>query len=188
MRLTALPLLVWLRSYDRACLRGDLVAGITIGVMLIPQGMAYAMVAGLPPEYGLYASIFPPLMYALLGSSNKVSLGPVALDAILIISGLRLIAPPGSDHYLELALTLTLLVGAMQLLLGLVRFGFIVNFLSYPVITGYTSAAAVIMPAPMAARTERWFFIGVLKPCRHSCYFSSMRTSPMVPVKAKGGL
>ncbi len=147
MRLTALPLLVWLRSYDRACLRGDLVAGITIGVMLIPQGMAYAMVAGLPPEYGLYASIFPPLMYALLGSSNKVSLGPVALDAILIISGLRLIAPPGSDHYLELALTLTLLVGAMQLLLGLVRFGFIVNFLSYPVITGYTSAAAVIIIA-----------------------------------------
>jgi SulP family sulfate permease len=142
---TYLPCLQWLKGYNTQSFRGDLVSGLTIGFMLIPQGMAYAIVAGLPPEYGLYASIFPPLMYALLGTSNKVSTGPVALDAILIITGLSVIATPGSEHYLELAIGLALMVGVFQLIFGLARFGFLVNFLSHPVISGYTSAAAVII-------------------------------------------
>jgi len=140
-----LPGLLWLQGYTTHTLRRDVVAGLVIGVMLIPQSMGYAVLAGLPPEFGLYASIFPPLLYALLGTSNKISIGPVALDAILILSGLSVLAEPGSDQYLQLAIELTLLVGLIQFLFGVLRFGFIVNFLSYPVVIGYTSAAAIII-------------------------------------------
>ncbi|MGK0499683.1 MAG: SulP family sulfate permease [Oceanicoccus sp.] len=139
------PGLVWLRGYSQDVFKSDFFAGIAIAVMLIPQGMGYAIVAGLPPEYGLYACIFPPIIYALLGTSNKVSIGPVALDSILIITGLSVLAEPGSDHYLELAIVLTLLVGVIQCFFGLIKFGFIANFLSHPVIIGYTSAAALII-------------------------------------------
>ena len=139
------PGLLWLQGYNKGIFKSDLVSGITIGVMLIPQGMGYAMVAGLPPEFGLYASIFPPVIYALLGTSNKISIGPVALDSILILTGLSVLAEPGSPVYLELAIALTLLVGLLQFVFGLLRFGFIANFLSYPVILGYTSAAAIII-------------------------------------------
>ena len=140
-----LPGLQWLEGYSTGMLRSDLLSGLTVGVLLIPQSMAYALVAGLPPEVGLYAAIFPPLVYALLGTSNKISIGPVALDAILILSGLSQLAEPGSGAYLELAVTLTLLVGLLQFIFGLLRFGFIANFLSYPVVVGYTSAAALII-------------------------------------------
>lgn len=140
-----LPGLLWLQGYNAQTLRQDVVSGLVIGVMLIPQSMGYAVLAGLPPEFGLYASIFPPLLYALLGTSNKISIGPVALDAILILSGLSVLAEPGTDDYLQLAVELTLLVGLIQFLFGLLRFGFIVNFLSYPVVVGYTSAAALII-------------------------------------------
>ena len=139
------PGLLWLQDYHRGTFRSDLLSGLIIAFMLIPQGMGYALVAGLPPEYGLYACIFPPIVYALLGTSNKISMGPVALDSILIITGLSVLAEPGSERYLELAILLTLMVGVLQLGLGLVKFGFIANFLSYPVIVGYTSAAALII-------------------------------------------
>jgi len=139
------PGLIWLQDYERGTFRSDLLSGITIAAMLIPQSMGYAVVAGLPAEYGLYACIIPPLIYALLGSSNKISIGPVALDSILILSGLSVLAEPGSDSYLDLAITLTLMVGLIQLLFGFLRFGFIANFLSYPVILGYTCAAALII-------------------------------------------
>lgn len=140
-----LPGLLWLKNYHKHTFSRDLFSGLSIGVMLIPQSMGYAMVAGLPPEIGLYAAIFPPLLYALLGTSNKISIGPVALDSILILSGLSVLAEPGSDEYLQLAIVLTLLVGILQFVFGLLRFGFIANFLSYPVIVGYTSAAAIII-------------------------------------------
>lgn len=139
------PGLLWLRGYHSGTFKSDLLSGLIIAFMLIPQGMGYALVAGLPPEYGLYACIFPPVIYALLGTSNKISMGPVALDSILIITGLSVLAEPGTERYLELAILLTLMVGALQLLLGLCKFGFIANFLSYPVIVGYTSAAALII-------------------------------------------
>lgn len=140
-----LPGLLWLQGYTKSTLRSDVISGLVVSVMLIPQSMGYAVLAGLPPEFGLYASIFPPLLYAFLGTSNKISIGPVALDAILILAGLSALAEPGSDNYLQLAVELTLLVGLIQFLFGLLRFGFIVNFLSYPVIVGYTSAAAIII-------------------------------------------
>ncbi|MDG1310528.1 MAG: sulfate permease [Porticoccaceae bacterium] len=139
------PGLIWLQDYRRSTFKSDLISGLVIAFMLIPQGMGYALVAGLPPEYGLYACIFPPVIYALLGTSNKISIGPVALDSILIITGLSVLAEPGSERYLELAILLTLMVGLLQFVLGLVKFGFIANFLSYPVIVGYTSAAALII-------------------------------------------
>jgi len=139
------PGLLWLKDYHQGTFRSDLLSGLVIAFMLIPQGMGYALVAGLPPEYGLYACIFPPIVYALLGTSNKISMGPVALDSILIITGLSVLAEPGSERYLELAVLLTLMVAVLQLGLGLAKFGFIANFLSYPVIVGYTSAAALII-------------------------------------------
>jgi SulP family sulfate permease len=136
-----------LQGYNRNTLKSDLLSGITIAAMLIPQSMGYALVAGLPAEYGLYACIVPPILYALLGTSNKISMGPVALDSILILTGLSAIAVPGSDNYLELAIALTLLVGVIQFVFGFFKFGFIANFLSYPVILGYTCAAAIIIMA-----------------------------------------
>lgn len=145
MLIKLFPGLLWLKGYHQGTFKHDLLSGLTIGVLLIPQSMGYAMVAGLPPEIGLYAAVLPPLLYALLGTSNKISVGPVALDAILILSGLSLLAEPGSPHYVQLALTLTLLVGLLQFVFGLLRMGFIANFLSYPVIVGYTSAAALII-------------------------------------------
>ena len=140
-----LPGLLWLQGYRRDMFKSDIVAGVTIAFMLIPQGMAYAVVAGLPPEYGLYACVVPPVIYSLLGTSNKISMGPVALDSILILTGLSVLAEPGSDQYLELAIALTFLVGVIQSCLGFLRFGFLANFLSHPVIVGYTSAAALII-------------------------------------------
>ena len=140
-----IPGLQWLKDYGHRDFRADLVSGVTIAFMLIPQSMAYAIVAGLPPAYGLYAAALPPIIYALLGTSNKVSIGPVALDSILILSGLSMLAEPGSDHYLELAITLTLLVGIIQSIFAALKLGFISNFLSHPVILGYTCAAALVI-------------------------------------------
>lgn len=138
-------LLPGLKGYGRADWRADLQAGLTVSVLLVPQAMAYALLAGFPPVYGLYASVVPLLIYALLGSSPHLSVGPTALVSLLVISGLRPLAPPGSELYIQLAISTALLAGLMQLLLGMVRLGVLVNFLSRPVISGFTSAAAVII-------------------------------------------
>jgi len=139
------PGLRWLEGYTNSSLIKDIISGLTIAAMLIPQSMGYALVAGLPAEFGLYACIILPLLYALLGTSNKISIGPVALDSILILSGLSVLADPGTDNYQSLAITLTLMVGVLQTTFGFLRFGFVANFLAYPVILGYTSAAAIII-------------------------------------------
>ncbi len=120
-------------------------AGLTVGVMLIPQGMAYAMLAGLPPIYGLYAATIPLIVYAFLGTSRQLSVGPGAMVAILIASGVGGIASQGTTEYIQLALLLALMIGSIQLLMGVLRMGFIVNFLSHPVIAGFTSAVAIII-------------------------------------------
>ena len=138
------PLLTSLRSYNKASLRGDLMAGLTVAAMLIPQGMAYAMLAGLPPVMGLYASMLPMLLYALVGTSRQMSVGPVALDSILVAVGVGSLAQVGTDAYIALAVMLAATIGLLQLLMGFSRLGFLVNFLSYPVLVGFTSAAAII--------------------------------------------
>ncbi len=139
------PLARTLRAYDRTQLRGDLVGGLTTAVMLIPQGMAYAMLAGLPPIFGLYASLIPVAIYALFGTSRQLAVGPVAMVSLLVAAGVSPLAATGSDAFVAYAIMLALMVGVMQLAMGLFRLGFVVNFLSHPVISGFTSAAALII-------------------------------------------
>lgn len=135
----------WLPAYRRAYLAGDLSAGITVGIMLIPQGMAYAMIAGLPPVFGLYAALIPQIIYALTGTSRQLAVGPVAMDSLLVASGLGALSLSGLDEYIAMAIFLALFMGVLQLTFGLLRMGFLVNFLSRPVISGFTSAAAIII-------------------------------------------
>ena len=134
----------WLR-YQREDLPGDLIAGVVSAILLVPQSMAYALLAGLPPETGLYASILPVIAYGFLGSSRALSVGPVAIIALLVASGLEPLAEPGSPEYGQLALGLALEAGLIQLGVGLLRLGFLANFLSHSVITAFGSAAALII-------------------------------------------
>ena len=140
-----LPILDWLPNYRKDFLAGDLSAGLTVGVMLIPQGMAYAMIAGLPPVYGLYAAMVPQLIYAIFGTSRQLAVGPVAMDSLLVAAGVSALATLGSEQYIAFAILLSLMMGVIQLSFGVLRLGFLVNFLSKPVISGFTSAAALII-------------------------------------------
>ena len=142
-----LPVIDTVRSYDNKDFKGDLNAGITVGIMLIPQGMAYAILAGMPPVYGLYASIVPLLIYAMFGTSRQLAVGPVAMVSLLVIAGVGEIADVGSDRFIQLAILTALGVGLVQFLMGVFRMGFLVNFLSHPVLSGFTSAAALIIGA-----------------------------------------
>ncbi|MBX2811487.1 MAG: sulfate permease [Myxococcales bacterium] len=139
--------MVGLSLYLSPIVRANIAAGLTTAVMLVPQAMAYALLAGLPPSAGLYASIVPLLAYASLGTSRELAVGPVAMDSLLTAATVGSIAQSGSDRYIELSALLALMVGAIQMLLGLVRGGFLVNFLSRPVVSGFTSAAAFIIAA-----------------------------------------
>jgi len=140
-----IPILQWLPNYRKTNLSGDLSAGLTVGIMLIPQGMAYAMLAGLPPVFGLYASLIPQVIYALLGTSRQLSVAPVAMDSLLVAAGLGALSLSGVEEYTSMAIFLALFMGSIQFLLGIVKMGFLVNFLSKPVISGFTSAAALII-------------------------------------------
>ena len=139
------PILEWLPAYRTSMLSGDLAAGLTVGVILIPQGMAYALIAGLPPVYGLYAAIVPQLIYALMGTSRQLAVGPVAMDSLLVASGISVMAAEGSDAYIAFSISLAFFVGILQVFLGAARLGFITNLLSQPVISGFTSGAAIII-------------------------------------------
>lgn len=140
-----LPFLNWLRRYQREHLPSDVVAGIVTAIMLIPQSMAYAQLAGLPPQIGLYASVAPLIVYALLGTSGQLSVGPVAITSLLVFSGVSSLATPGSERYIQLVLLLAFMVGAIKLLLGVLRLGVILNFISHPVLAAFTSASALII-------------------------------------------
>ena len=140
-----LPIFDWLPAYQKSDLKGDLWAGLTVGIMLVPQGMAYAMIAGLPPIFGLYAAFIPQIIYSFFGTSRQLSVAPVAMISLLIGAGVSEFAEQGSEAYIRLAILLALIVGLFQLLFGLFRMGFLVNFLSQPVINGYTSSAAIII-------------------------------------------
>jgi len=140
-----IPILEWLPNYDKSYFKGDLVAGITVGIILIPQGIAYAMIAGLPPIYGLYCALVPQIIYAIFGSARQVAIGPVAMDSLIVATGVSTLALAGSESYISIAILLGLMVGTIQFILGIFSLGFIVNFLSRPVITGFTSAIALII-------------------------------------------
>lgn len=146
-RLRARVLPEWLRAYHGQDLGSDLVAGFVVAAMLVPQAMAYALLAELPVEVGLYAGLLPVAVYALLGSSRFLAVGPVAMVSLLVASGIGPLAEGDVTLAVELAVTLALMVGVVQLLMGLLRAGFLVNFLSHPVLSGFTSAAAVVIGA-----------------------------------------
>ena len=141
----ALPILEWLPGYNRQMLASDSMAGLIVAIMLVPQGMAYALLAGLPPEMGLYASIVPLIFYGLLGSSRALAVGPVAIVSLMVATTLGGLNEAGSAGYIAGAVLLAFLSGAILLGMGLARLGFLVNFLSHPVISGFSSAAALVI-------------------------------------------
>ncbi len=140
-----LPAADWLKDYSIKDFTNDGVAGMTVWIMLVPQGMAYALLAGMPPIYGLYGGLLPLLLYGLLGTSRQLSIGPVAVSALLVLSGISQIAEPATPEYISLVILTGLLIGLLQFTLGILRLGFLVNFLSHPVIVGFTAAAAIII-------------------------------------------
>ena len=123
----------------------DFISGMTLFVMLVPQGMAYAMLAGLPPVMGLYASTLPLLIYVIFASSRHLTVGPTAITSLLVFSGVSALGKPGTSEYITLVILLALMVGISQLLLGVSKMGFIVKYISPSVLGGYTSAAAIII-------------------------------------------
>jgi SulP family sulfate permease len=142
---TIFPFLKWVEHYRREYVKADLYAGLTVALVLIPQSMAYAQLAGLPSYYGLYASILPPAVAALFGSSRQLATGPVAVVSVLTAVALEPLATAGSQQYIAYAILLAAMVGLFQFCLGVFRLGLVVNLLSHPVINGFTNAAAIFI-------------------------------------------
>jgi MFS superfamily sulfate permease-like transporter len=139
------PFLEWIPDLNLETLRADLIGGVTVALVLVPQSMAYAQLAGLPAYYGLYAAFLPPMVATLFGSSRQLATGPVAVVSLMTAQSLAPLATAGSQQYIAYAILLALIVGLFQFLLGLFRLGLIVNFLSHPVVNGFTNAAAIII-------------------------------------------
>ncbi len=151
---TVLPFLEWLKSYTKHDLGKDFLAGLTVVIVLIPQVMAYAALAGLPPVHGLYAAFLGTAAAALWGSSRHLSTGPAAVVSFLVLTALIPLAKPESTEFVTLAIMLAFMVGVIQILMGFFKLGFLMNFVSHSVIGGFTTAAAIIIaatqiPAPL---------------------------------------
>lgn len=150
----------WIKQYRKALLAGDIGAGIIVALMMIPQGMAYAIVAGLPPVTGLYASLLPALAYAIFGSSMVQSVGPMAITSLMLGTAIGALAPAGSGLYMQLSQQLALMAGLVLFVCGLLRLGFLSSFFSRPVMSGFTSGAAVVIAAeqlqPMLGLAHTW--------------------------------
>jgi len=153
-----IPCCSWLENYEKTFLKCDILAGVIVAVMLVPQSMAYAMIAGLPPVVGIYASTIPLLLYALFGSSRHLMVGPVAILSLLVMAACSEYAEPGTHEYIRIVALLTLLVGIFQVILRFLRAGFLVNFVSSAVMSGFISAAAIIIiisPTPDTSRSAQ---------------------------------
>jgi len=159
-----LPFVSWLRESNWSTLKDDLISGLTVALVLIPQSMAYAQLAGLPPHFGLYASFLPPMVAALFGSSRQLATGPVAVVSLMTSATLEPLATAGSVEYVAYAILLALMVGTFQFLLGVFRLGVVVNFLSHPVVNGFTNAAAIIIAT---SQLDKIFGVGVEKAEHH---------------------
>ncbi|NDV21570.1 SulP family inorganic anion transporter [Desulfovibrio sp. JC022] len=146
------PFLGWFKKYSGVAFRADIISGLTVALVLIPQSMAYAQLAGMPAYYGLYASLLPPMVAALFGSSRQLATGPVAVVSLMTAASLEPLATAGSEGYIAYALLLALLVGIFQFLLGVLRLGLVVNFLSHPVVNGFTNAAAIIIASSQLSK------------------------------------
>ena len=152
----AFPFLAWLKGYQKSFFWNDLIAGVTVAVVLIPQSMAYSMVAGLPPVYGLYAAAITPLIAGLWGSLRQLATGPIAIMSLLVFTTLTSFAEPGTEQFIELSFLLAFMVGILYLAIGLFRLGEIMSFISHSAVKGFTSAAALIIIA-----TQLPHFLGV---------------------------
>ncbi len=146
------PFIDWFKGYNMASLRADAISGLTVALVLIPQSMAYAQLAGMPAYYGLYASFLPPMVAALFGSSRQLATGPVAVVSLMTAASLEPLATAGSEGYIAYAILLALMVGLFQFLLGVLRLGLVVNFLSHPVVNGFTNAAAIIIASSQLSK------------------------------------
>lgn len=152
MILKILPFLAWFKGYDTGKFKIDFIAGLTVALVLIPQSMAYAQLAGLPAYYGLYAAFLPPMVAALFGSSRQLATGPVAVVSLMSAASLEPLATAGSAEFIAYSIVLALTVGIFQFSLGVLRLGLVVNFLSHPVINGFTNAAAIIIASSQFAK------------------------------------
>jgi MFS superfamily sulfate permease-like transporter len=146
------PFLDWFSGYNLTLFKADGIAGLTVALVLIPQSMAYAQLAGLPPYYGLYAAFLPPIIASLFGSSRQLATGPVAVVSLMTSASLEPLATAGSEGYIAYAILLSLMVGLFQLSLGILRLGLVVNFLSHPVVNGFTNAAAIIIASSQLSK------------------------------------
>ena len=159
------PFLSWLPELkNRSILKKDIIAGVTVALVLVPQSMAYAQLAGLPPYYGLYASFLPVMIAAFFGSSRQLGTGPVAVVSLLTASGLGTIGITNPDEYIAYAIALALLVGLFQLIVGLLRLGILISFLSHPVVIGFTNAAALVI---ITSQISKVFGVDVITASYH---------------------
>ena len=158
------PFIDWLKDYNFFKFKIDFIAGLTVALVLIPQSMAYAQLAGLPAYYGLYASFLPPMIASLFGSSRQLATGPVAVVSLMTAASLEPLATAGSEEFIAYAILLALTVGIFQLALGVLRLGLIVNFLSHPVVNGFTNAAAIIIAS---SQLSKFFGVYVDKAGHH---------------------
>ena len=140
-----IPATQWLKGYHRQNMINDGLAAVVVTIMLIPQSLAYALLAGLPAEMGLYASILPLIAYALFGSSRTLSVGPVAVASLMTASAVGSVTAQGTVDYATAATTLALLGGVMLIVMGLLKFGFVAHFLSHPVVSGFITASGIII-------------------------------------------
>ncbi|MDD2463941.1 MAG: SulP family inorganic anion transporter, partial [Desulfobulbus sp.] len=139
------PFIDWIKGYNLKNFQVDALAGLTVALVLIPQSMAYAQLAGLPAYFGLYAAFLPPMVAALFGSSRQLATGPVAVVSLMSAASLQPLATAGSTDFIAYSIILALIVGVFQFSLGVLRLGLVVNFLSHPVVNGFTNAAAIII-------------------------------------------
>jgi len=146
------PFIEWFKDYKFSMFKIDAIAGLTVALVLIPQSMAYAQLAGMPAYYGLYASFLPPMIAALFGSSRQLATGPVAIVSLMTAASLEPLATAGSEGYIAYAIILALMVGIFQLALGVLKLGLVVNFLSHPVVNGFTNAAAIIIASSQLSK------------------------------------
>lgn len=158
------PFLAWFKKYNLEAFKIDGIAGLTVALVLIPQSMAYAQLAGLPPYYGLYASFIPPMIAALFGSSRQLATGPVAIVSLMTSASLEPLATIGSEGFIAYAILLALMVGVFQFLLGVFKLGLVVNFLSHPVVNGFTNAAAIIIAS---SQLSKMFGVSVDNAAHH---------------------
>ncbi|MFH2046582.1 MAG: SulP family inorganic anion transporter [Pseudomonadota bacterium] len=158
------PFLVWFKKYSLEAFKIDAISGLTVALVLIPQSMAYAQLAGLPPYYGLYASFIPPMIAALFGSSRQLATGPVAVVSLMTSASLEPLATLGSEGFIAYAILLALMVGIFQFSLGVFRLGLVVNFLSHPVVNGFTNAAAIIIAS---SQLSKMFGVSVDNAAHH---------------------